>query len=142
MSLDTGTELLHHVQRVLGRVVADLDELGESALWSLGDREVDALLTGLVRAGDRLRVRALELVGEAERRNRAADAGATSHRVWLAGLLHVVPGEAGRMITAAATLANAAADPVTAPLNRGRPDRAGPGGAGRDRRGRGRVPAR
>ena len=124
VSLDTGTERLHPVQRVLGRVVADLDGLdgldgsgsGGSGLWSLGDREVDALLTGLVRAGDRLRVQVLELVGEAERRNRAADAGATSHRAWLAQLLHVVPGEAGRMITAAAILAAAAKDPVTAPL--------------------------
>lgn len=116
MSLDTVPDLLHPVQRVLGRVMADLDGLGESALWSLGDREVDALLTGLVSASDRLRARALDLVGEAERRNRAADAGATSHRAWLAQLLHVVPGEAGRMVAAAATLAGAAADPVTAPV--------------------------
>ncbi len=88
MSIDTVPDLLHPVQRVLGRVVADLDGLGESALWSLGDREVDALLTGLVSASDRLRARAVDLVGE--RRNRAADAGATSHRAWLAQLLHVV----------------------------------------------------
>lgn len=124
MSVATGQELLHPVQQVLGVVVGALDDLGDperrsprsDALWSLGDREVDALLVGLVSAADRIRARALDLVTEAQRRNRAADAGATSHRAWLAGLLHVAPAEAGRMIGVAATLAAAAADPVTAPL--------------------------
>ena len=97
MSIATGTDLLHPVQRLLGGVVSALDDVDDDpALWSLSDREVDALLVGVVRAADRLRGRALDLVAEAQRRNRAADAAAPSHRAWLAGLLHLDPATAGR----------------------------------------------
>jgi len=36
-------DLLHPLQRALDRVSCALDEVGDPALWSLTDREVDAL---------------------------------------------------------------------------------------------------
>jgi len=103
-----------------------VDGLGESGpddpgLWSLGSGELDAVVVGIAGVVDRLRARQLELVCEAVRRGRPAAVGASSPTVWLAGLLRVTPGSARGVVTDAAVLAAAAADPVTAPDRRGRP---------------------
>jgi len=115
MSTDTHAHrLLHPVQRVLGAVLAALDEVDDPGMSVLGDREVDALLVGLEIAVSRLRVRSLGVLAEGRRRNRAAQVGATSHTVWVSQLLRVTPGEAARMLHASKALDHASLDPVTA----------------------------
>jgi len=120
MSTDT-LERLHPVQRMLGDVLSALNSTvcgDDLPLWSLGGGELDALLTGLTAAADRLRVQALDLVAEGVRRGRPDAVGATSPTVWLAGLLHVTPGAARRMIAASEILQVASGSPTTSPVVR------------------------
>jgi len=120
MSTDT-LERLHPVQRMLGDVLSALNGTvcgDDLPLWSLGGGELDALLTGLTAAADRLRVQALDLVAEGVRRGRPDAVGATSPTVWLAGLLHVTPGAARRMIAASEILQVASGSPTTSPVVR------------------------
>lgn len=109
-------QLLHPVQQLLSRVEAELDEVGDPALWGLGGGEVDAVLVGLERVVSRVRARSLTLVAEGRRRNRASAVGATSATVWLAQLLHVSPAAASRLDAQSRVLDDAAVDPVTEPL--------------------------
>lgn len=115
MSVDLNVSL-HPLQRVLGAVDDALGGADDAALWSLGDREVDALLVGLERAIGRLRARSLAVLTEARGRNRAGVAGATSHPVWVAGLLGVTPAEAVRLSAAAHALDVARRDAASAPI--------------------------
>ena len=110
-------ELLHPVQQLLLGVVAELDAVpGDPQLWRLGAGEADAVLAGLVRARDRLDVLALTVVDHQVQAARPAASGAASPSAWLARLTSANRAAAARTVGWAATLGDAARDPVTAPL--------------------------
>lgn len=83
---------------------AVLDGVAESPVWSLPDGQVEDLLDGAHRLEGRLAELTARLVEEADRRELAKLAGASSTRAWLRHRWQLAPSEAKRQVSLAAGL--------------------------------------
>ncbi len=86
------------------RLGARLDQVGDPALWSLGDSELGGLVRDLDVQIRRLQAWQTKTVAEAARRDLAKTVGATSTTGWLAGTLTARPARARQLTTLAAEL--------------------------------------
>ena len=83
---------------------AALDGVAESPVWSLPDARVEDLLDGAHRLEGRLAELTARLVQEADRRELAKRAGASSTWAWLRHRWQLAPAEAKRQVSLAAGL--------------------------------------
>jgi len=96
----------HPLTAAVGAAGAALDPAldGSAAPWSLADGELLALLAEVERAAARLAAVGLRLVREADGRDLATRAGATSTAALLRHRLRLRPGEAKTRVALAAAL--------------------------------------
>ncbi len=95
---------VHPVAELCRRLGARLDQVGDPALWSLGDSERGGLVRDLDVQIRRLQAWQTKTVAEAARRDLAKTVGATSTTGWLAGTLTARPARARQLTTLAAEL--------------------------------------
>ncbi len=94
----------HPVAELCRRLGARLDEVGDPALWSVGDSELGGLVRNLDVQIRRLQAWQTKTVAEAARRDLAKTVGATSTTGWLAGTLTARPARARQLTTLASEL--------------------------------------
>jgi uncharacterized protein DUF222/HNH endonuclease len=95
----------HPVAEAMTAIGAALDGVAESPVWSLPDGQVEELLGGAHRLEGRMAELTTRLVEEADRRELAKRAGASSTQAWLRHRWQVSPADAKRQVTLAASLA-------------------------------------
>ena len=94
----------HPVAEAMTAIGAALDGVAKSPVWSLRDGQVEDLLDGAHRLEGRLAELTARLVEEADRRELAKRAGASSTRAWLRHRWQVAPAEAKRQVSLASGL--------------------------------------
>lgn len=120
MSSSVFTPRPHPVVRGLERLHADLDDLADAPVWSLGDREVGDALTEATRLVARAQELELRLAAHAERVEADQGVGATSTASWWAHLTRLTRPEAHRRLTLAQALDGDRHTPVREALAEGR----------------------
>src|SRR5919197_3134765 len=94
----------HPVADFLHSVNDDAAKLADSPLWSLGDSQVEELVTAAARAEAQLAALTMKLIAEASGRGLAGRAGAPSIQAWLRGRLRVTPHAAAGQVRLATAL--------------------------------------